>query len=99
LIRECLLGLRLRNDAIGIDPVLPRRLDGLCARTQLDGRVVRVRYRVGPRGHGPTTLALNGSSLPFARQDHPYRTGGVMVARDAIRERLRGDDELHVEIG
>jgi cellobiose phosphorylase len=99
LIRERLLGLRLRHDSIGIDPVLPQQLNGLCVSTVIDGRTVRLRYRVGPRGHGPTALVLNGSPLPFAREDNPYRTGGVVVAMDALRERLRGDDELLVEIG
>lgn len=99
LIRERLLGLRLAHDAIGIDPVLPQQLDGLCAHTEIDGRAVRLRYRVGPRGHGPAALALNGSPLPFAREDNPYRTGGAVVAMDVLRERLRGDDEMLVEIG
>ena len=31
LVRECLLGLRLRRAELGIDPVLPRALDGLRA--------------------------------------------------------------------
>ena len=99
LIRERLLGVRLRHDAVGIDPVLPRILDGLSATLPLDGRSVRLRYRVGARGCGPTALVLNGAPLPFTRDVNPYRAGGAVVALGDLRERLRGDDELHVEIG
>jgi cellobiose phosphorylase len=100
LVRERLLGLRLRHAALGVDPVLPRALDGLAARTELAGRAVRLRYRVGPRGHGPRSLVLNGAPLPFAREENPYREGGVVVAMAALRERLRdGENELSVEIG
>ncbi len=38
LVRERLLGLRLRHSSLGIDPVLPRSLDGLEARVALPGR-------------------------------------------------------------
>ncbi|HSW27802.1 MAG TPA: hypothetical protein VLJ62_33925, partial [Burkholderiaceae bacterium] len=52
LVRERLLGLRWRHSSLGIDPVLPRSLDGLEARVALPGRALALRYRVGPRGHG-----------------------------------------------
>ena len=100
LVRECLLGLRIRRSSLGIDPVLPRALDGLCARTVLAGREVEVRYRVGPRGCGVRTLALGGSPLPFEREENPYREGGAVVAMEACRERLRGGaGVLEIEVG
>jgi cellobiose phosphorylase len=100
LVRECLLGLRLRRSTIGIDPVLARSLDGLRARVEVAGRPVEVRYRVGERGYGPSALLWNGVSLPFTREANPYRSGGVTVPIDALRERRRdGPDELLVELG
>jgi cellobiose phosphorylase len=100
LVRERLLGLRLRRATLGIDPVLPRALDGLGARVELAGRAVVLRYRVGPRGHGPRALILNGAPLPFAREPNPYREGGAVVAMEALRERLReAGNELVIELG
>lgn len=100
LVRECLLGLRLRRSALGIDPVLPRSLDGMGARVELAGRAVEVRYRVGERGHGPQRLELNGAPLPFTREANPYRQGGASVAMDVLRGALRnGENELSVELG
>jgi CRISPR-associated protein Csx3 len=93
LVRERLLGLRLRRSEIGIDPVLPRSLDGLCIRTDLYGAPVRVRYRVGTRGYGVQSLRWNGAALPFARESNPYREGGALVPADALRARRRDDDE------
>jgi cellobiose phosphorylase len=100
LIRERFLGLRLRRSSLGLDPVLPRSLDGLRARTALFGRDFLLRYRVGARGCGPTAIALNGAALPFEREPNPYREGGAVVPAAVLRERLRdGENELEIEIG
>jgi cellobiose phosphorylase len=100
LVRECLLGLRLRRATLGVDPVLPRAFDGLGARVELAERAVELRYRVGARGHGPKALVLNGAPLPFTREANPYREGGAVVAMDTLRERLHDDDnDLMIEIG
>jgi cellobiose phosphorylase len=100
LVRECLLGLRLTRAELGIDPVLPRGLDGLSAVAEIAGRPVEVRYRVGPRGFGPRALRLNGATLPFARGENRYREAGARVAMDAFRAGLRdGANALDVELG
>jgi cellobiose phosphorylase len=100
LVRERLLGLRLRRATLGLDPVLPRALDGLRARVALAGRPVELSYRVGALGHGPKALTLNGSPLSFVREAHPYREGGAVIAMDLLRERLRdARNELVVEVG
>jgi cellobiose phosphorylase len=100
LVREHLLGVRLRNAELGIDPVLPRPLDGLRAKLAIAGRPVEVHYRVGARGFGPRALALNGSDLAFERSANPYREGGARVAMTALRERLRADaNTLLVDLG
>jgi cellobiose phosphorylase len=100
LVRERLLGLRLRRGSLCIDPVLPRALDGLIARIELGGRNVALRYRISRQGHGPRALVCNGASLAFDREAHPYRTGGAVVATDALRERLReGENQIDIEVG
>ena len=91
LVRERLLGLRLRRSSIGIDPVLPRALDGLTARVEIAGRAVELSYRVGPRGHGPQSLSCNAAPLRFTRESNPYREGGAVVAMETLRPLLRDD--------
>jgi len=99
LVRERLLGLRLRRSSIGVDPVMSRALDGLRARVDIGGRSVEVRYRVGPRGNGPQSLACNGTPLPFTRESNPHREGGAVVAMEPFRKTLRDDgNELVIEL-
>lgn len=84
LVQRCLLGLRPRADACVVDPVIPPMLDGLRADTTLAGRRVQLHYRVGARGHGPLTITLNGTVLPFTREPNPYRSGGARIAWAAM---------------
>ena len=99
LVRERLLGLRLRRSELGIDPVLPRTLDGLRAEIELLGRPVVVSYAVGTRGFGPRALALNGEPLAFERASNPYREGGALVAMETVRARLReAGNTLEIEV-
>jgi cellobiose phosphorylase len=100
LVRECLLGIRLSRSRLGVDPVLPRALDGLRATLAIEGQSVEVTYRVGARGFGPRAVALNGAPLAFARDANPYRSGGVDIEMDAVRALLRdGPNALVVELG
>jgi cellobiose phosphorylase len=100
LVRECLLGLRLRRAELGVDPVLPRSLDGLRATAEIAGQPLDVCYRVAARGFGPKALRLNGAELPFTRVENRYREGGARVAMEVLRERMRdGANSLLVELG
>jgi len=100
LIHQHLLGIRRGRSSLGIDPILPAALDGLAVDLTLDGRALRIEYRVGARGVGPVALTLNGAALPFEREANPYRPGGAVVAMASVRERLRGTgDVLVVELG
>ena len=81
---------------------LPDRpsLDGLEAMVELYGEPVRVSYRVGPRGHGPMALRLNGQPLAFTRGHNRYRSAGVDVAIGEWRAASRpGADRLEIELG
>jgi cellobiose phosphorylase len=96
LVRECLLGLRLRHASLGLDPVLPRALDGLQARVALPGRMLTLHCRVGPLGHGPVAVRCNGRAVAFEREPNPYRTGGVVLPLESLRE---GDNHIEIELG
>ncbi len=97
LIHQHLLGLRRGRSSTVIDPVMPRILDGLAVDVDLEGRLLRVEYRVGSRGAGPVALTLNGRAVPFEREANPYRTGGAVVSSAALRG--APGDVLLVELG
>jgi cellobiose phosphorylase len=89
LVHQCFLGLRRGRSRLTIDPVMPRALDGLAVELPLEGKPVRVVYRVGAAGCGPVAVELDGDALRFEREANPYRPGGVSVSMTAIVERLR----------
>jgi cellobiose phosphorylase len=100
IVVQRLLGLVTETHRLGIDPVLPPALDGLEVVLPLNGVALRVRYRVGPRGHGPVALRLNRQLLTFERGVNRYRAPGVWVAIDHWRAALRPDDNrLEITIG
>jgi len=99
IVAQSLLGVRRRGTTVLIDPVLPTLLDGLTAEVPLAGGLLRVRYHVGPRGHGPTDVRLAGRALPGSRAEHPYRPGGLAVDLADLAEALRPDGpELEVHL-
>lgn len=100
LIHECFLGLRRGSSLLGIDPVIPPSLDGLEADADLDGRTVRVCYRIAAKGSGPMRVVLNGTALPLTPGRNPYRNPGVTVPMDAVRAALRvAGNRLDIEVG
>ena len=99
LVHECFLGLRRGRSVLGIDPVVPKALDGLQAEIRLEDHAVRVRYRIRRRGRGPHTVTLNGKSLTITRAVNPYRTAGVGVSMNVVRQVLgAGENTLVVEL-
>jgi hypothetical protein len=79
--------------------VIPKVLDGLCADVEITGKPVKIVYRITSVGHGPTSLTLNGTELPFQREANPYRSGGVEVSMAALSQLLTaGPNTLQVQL-
>jgi cellobiose phosphorylase len=91
------LGIRTLFDDVVIDPVLPRRADGLTFDFEFDGRPVRYRYRVAGDGFSPSEVRVNGRPLASGRTANPYRVGGITIPRRAFGAALDRDENL-VEI-
>jgi CRISPR-associated protein Csx3 len=88
LILRRFLGLSLEAGAVCLDPVIPPALDGLRLQTQLRGRSVQIEYRVGARGCGVRSMALNDQPLSFAREPNPHRPGAARVPLADFEARL-----------
>ncbi|HEY5277347.1 MAG TPA: cellobiose phosphorylase [Coriobacteriia bacterium] len=92
------LGLRTHFDDVVLDPVLPRRADGLTFDFEHEGRPVRYLYHVAGDGFSPREVRINGRPLPGGRYaDNPYRPGGLLISKRDFGEALDRDENL-VEI-
>jgi 1,2-beta-oligoglucan phosphorylase len=92
------LGIRTLFDDVVIDPVLPRRADGLTFDFEFEGRPVRYRYQVAGDGFSPKEVRVNGRRLPGERYAHnPYRPGGMLIEKRAFSDALDRDRNV-VEI-
>jgi len=89
------LGLRTCFDDVVLDPVLPRRADGLTFDFEYHGRPVRYLYHVGGDGFSPRDVHVNGRPLPGGRYaDNPYRPGGMLISRQAFGQALDREENL-----
>jgi 1,2-beta-oligoglucan phosphorylase len=98
LVVECLLGVRRRADHLEIDPVLAPALDGLQATVPFDGIPIDLTFRVGSRGVGPVTVALNGVTLQTTPLSNPYRPAGVAIDMALVRAAMKIPGGNHLEI-
>ena len=98
LVVECLLGVRRRGDILEIDPVLAPALDRLQATVPFDGIALDLTFRVGARGVGPLSVALNGSALQSNPLSNPYRPAGVAIDMELVRAALSTSGRNHLEI-
>ncbi len=92
------LGLRAYFDDVVLDPVLPRRVDGLTFDFPFQGSPVRYLYHVTGDGFSPREVRVNGRPLTGGRYaDNPYRAGGMLISKGAFANVLDQDENL-VEI-
>lgn len=95
LVIGSLLGLRLEQGELVIDPVMPPALDGLQVQVQLADLHFELNYRVGPRGHGVERVRDEaGQEIAATRRPHAYRMGALALARPAPGSRCRWTIEL-----
>ncbi len=100
LIMRRFLGLSCESTLLRVDPVIPRRFDGLRIELTLLGRRVEVGYRIKGAGCGVNEVSLNGNPLPFTQAANPHRRGAALVSKAAVMERLTsGRNTLTVDIG
>jgi 1,2-beta-oligoglucan phosphorylase len=88
LVMRRFLGVNHEAAHLHLDPVIPSELDGLQVGTQLMGRPIELRYRIGRAGCGINSVSLNDRPLVFDASTNPYRRGGARLAWTLLRERL-----------
>lgn len=95
LVITSLLGLRLEQDALVVDPVMPAVLDGLTVQLTLADLRFELTYRIGLRGHGVERVRDEaGHEQQAQRRPHAYRLGALVLARPAPGSLSRWTIEL-----
>ncbi|HNY01483.1 MAG TPA: hypothetical protein PKG48_02785 [Bacteroidales bacterium] len=98
LVLMRLLGLRVESEQIVIDPVMPRRLDGLTTSLRLMKFPVTLVYRIRLGEFSPQTIHVNGSPVTFRYEENPYRAGGAIIPKEDFTRLLNTTANL-IEIG
>jgi cellobiose phosphorylase len=89
------LGLREYYENVLLDPVLPRRANGLTFDFTYNGKRVRYVYRVRGKGFSPDRVRINGRAVATARYaDHPYRRGGMLIPKQEFAAALDRDENV-----
>jgi 1,2-beta-oligoglucan phosphorylase len=100
LILRRFLGLSCEAQALCVDPVMPRSLDGMLVQTTLRGRPIEILYRVDKAGCGVNELTLNDRALAYTHDPNPHRRGAARVVLSAVTELLNDDgNRLLVRLG
>lgn len=92
------LGLRELFSDVLLDPVMPKKLNGLTFDFEYDGKKVRYLYHVAGEGFSPRQVVINGAAVREKRYaDNPYRRGGMLIPKAEFIEALNRNENL-VEI-
>jgi len=88
LVISRLLGIRLEVDQLVIDPVIPKKMDGLSAEIRINSRAISFHYQIKNGCHSPKKITLNGEILTFTLENNPYREGGSVINLNYFLSRL-----------
>jgi cellobiose phosphorylase len=90
------LGFRLTNDFIEIDPILPIELDGLKFAYTYRNSPISIVYNIKNKDGVVKNININKNELNFDRLNNPYRKGGIKIKKDIFEQYL--SDKNVVEI-
>lgn len=96
ILIQRLLGIDVRVHGLLIDPVLPKRFDGLTFEYTVYDKPVTFQYHVS-NAVGVRNVVVNGEEVQGIRVDHPYREGGLWINRQLL-DRLLKETHNHIDI-
>jgi len=79
------LGLRLKRDRVILDPILPKKCDGMHFEYGINGRKVTIVYHLTDK-IDISGLFVDGKAIAFETLQNPYRSGGISFPEDCIRD-------------
>ncbi len=83
LISNC-LGVRVLNNDLVLDPVLPNKLDGLKFNYQFDGKDLEITYHI--KTNQINKVIVNKKEISLEYLNNKYRVGGVIINKDLLNQ-------------
>ncbi len=93
-----ILGIRILSDALLIDPVLPKEMDGLKFDFVFEQKPITFHYRIQGESSSITSVKGNGKEIPFEKQSSPYRTGFAKVSKEQIHLLYQQNSNVIIEL-
>lgn len=90
------LGIRFNNQDLVIDPVLPKKYDGLFFDYVVYGKKVTFIYRFKGDSSTISQIDINRKVISFTRIENPYREGGVQLIKEEVLLALKDLNEIVV---
>ncbi|WP_244310092.1 GH36-type glycosyl hydrolase domain-containing protein [Leptospira mtsangambouensis] len=91
LVYECLFGIRVFFDALEIDPILPKGLDGFEWDVRFLEKDLKIIYRVESENASIESVDMNGKPIAFQREANRYRRGCIRVKFRDLELNLKND--------
>ncbi|MCK6256429.1 cellobiose phosphorylase [Fictibacillus sp. KIGAM418] len=91
LISSC-LGVRQEGDTLVIDPVLPKKLDGLVFDFHVNGVPVSFHYDLS--GKHESGVSVNGNPVSADRFSNRYRKGGFKISKSELEAVYQQDKSV-----
>ncbi|MDF2699475.1 MAG: cellobiose phosphorylase [Haloplasmataceae bacterium] len=82
LISNC-LGIRILNNNLILDPVLPNKLNGLSFTYKYEGKPIEVKYHIRDN-KGVKKVVINNKEVTFKTLENKYRHAGVIVTKETL---------------
>jgi len=79
-----MLGLRIRQGNVILDPVIPKELSGLQFSYKILGKAVTIQYVV--TGSPVSKIIIDGRKIKFTTLTEPYRNGGAMFPAAVVKD-------------
>jgi 1,2-beta-oligoglucan phosphorylase len=84
------LGIRIDNENLVIDPVLPKKLDGLILDYHYMNKKIQVIYH-----YGEGNVLLNGFEVSYQRLNQKYRDSGIWIEK---KELINQEGPIQIDI-
>ncbi len=80
------LGVKVVNNDLVLDPILPKKLDGLKFTYQFFGKPIEITYHISSENNEKSKIIVNGEEIILSILDNKYRQGGALIKQSYLKD-------------